>query len=108
MSDRRASAALALAISLTACATGTDAARPKNQGYTADELLAAGDFDGAARLYKREIDESGGGDDALREKFANASVRAATQHARASLAALDAGDVDRAVAEFRRAEGYAP
>jgi hypothetical protein len=108
MSDRRASAALALAISLASCATGPDAARPKKQGFTADELLAAGDFDGAARLYKREIDETGGGDDALREKFANASVHAATQHARASLAALDAGDVDRAVAEYHRAESYAP
>jgi len=107
MSDPRAAALLALAFSLAACASGSGD-RPRDQGFTGDELLAAGDFDGAARLYRREIDERGGGDDELREKLANASVHAASAHAAAALRALEAGDVELAAARLSRADGYAP
>jgi hypothetical protein len=104
MSDRRDAVLLAVALALAGCA-GSSAERPHVQGFTADDLLAAGDFDNAARLYQREIAESGATPE-LSEKLANASVRAAAAHANAALRALDTGDVELAAVEVSRAESF--
>jgi len=106
MSEGRRAVVLVAGLALAACGTGA-ASRAKTQGYTADELLAAGDYDGAARLYSRDIDE-GDKSSATAEKLANASVRAATRHADAAMPALDEGNVDHATAEARRAEDFGP
>src|SRR5256885_944104 len=104
MTDRALAAAALLLGLATACRSApSDAATSGGgSGRSGDERLAAGDFDGAAREFQRQID-AGGESAALREKLLNAKFRAAAAHAMAATAAADAGDVDRARSELARA-----
>src|SRR5258706_3210871 len=70
-----------------------------------DVRLAAGDYDGAARVFERD-ETTGVGGAATSEKLATARRLAAASHARAAESAADAGDYDRAVAELSRADDY--
>ena len=107
-SARLSTALLCLAALLPAACAGASPPPPvPGAGPGGDERLAAGDFDGAAFAYERQL--SAGGDSAvLREKLANARWRAGMAHAAAAVRAADAGDEGLAQSELSRAEAFAP
>lgn len=98
----------ALGLHLSACASTPEETRDPEPGAvrTGDDLMRAGDFDGAARAYDRE--GAATGSPVAREKLRNAKTRGAAAHAAAALRAASAGDIDRARAELYRADDLAP
>jgi hypothetical protein len=106
MRSRRAAPALAsaLGLALAACA-GAPAAPGATPGVPgADELLRAGDYDGAVRAYEREGAAQGTPEE--REKLLNAKTRAALRHADAAVRASEIDQMELAHDELVRAEMY--
>ena len=92
---------LALAAGCASSGAGDD---PRaGSGVDGDARMAAGDFEGAAVEYERQLRRNPESP-VLQEKLLNARRRAAQMHAQAALRAADEGDGDRARAELERAE----
>ena len=109
MRSRRAAPALVSALGLALAACAGTAPNPNDAGPAAqngDELLRAGDYDGAVRAYERQ--GAAEGTPEAREKLLNAKTRAALVHADAAVRASEIGQYERAHDELVRAEMFGP